>query len=170
MKLAEWQIVEISHDRLLTWLDAQHGAIRTIVGTRRDDELRVQPQAGRWSALQHLAHIARMHEIYLARIERMLTEDGPALAAYRAEQDDEWPGWERLPVGEIVQRLHERRTELAARLRTFSNDQWTRVGRHSNLGALTLAEWIEFFLVHEGHHLYTALALARTEVYPPNQE
>ena len=183
MKLAEWQIVEAlrarvrqvrpvgqgrafqmktsDRNQLLHWLDAQQGAIRLIAGGRSDDELRAPPQPGKWSALQHLAHLARIHDVYLARIHRILTEDAPALPAYRAEQDGEWPGWEGLALADILSRLHDRRAELVARLRTLSDDQWTRVGRHANVGPLTLAEWIEFFLVHEGHHLYMALTLAR---------
>ena len=151
----------VDRERLLAWVDAQQDAIQLIAGGRTDGELREQPQPGKWSALQHVAHIGRMHEIYLARVQKILTEDAPALLAYRAEQDPEWPGWDALTLVEILSRLHDRRAKLVARLRTLSDDQWTRVGRHTKFGPLTLAEWIEFFLVHEGHHLYSALTLAR---------
>jgi hypothetical protein len=153
MKLVEWQIVKMTsiaspdRGRLLAWLEAQAGAVSTIGDGRDEQALRAQPQPGRWSALQHLAHLGRMHEVYLARVRRLLSEDAPAIAAYRAEHDDEWNQWEGLTLIEL--------------LRSLSNDQWHRIGRHSNFGSLTLAQWIEFFLVHEGHHLYSALTLAR---------
>jgi len=150
-----------TQDRLLDWLAAQQGAIHTLAGSRSEPELRVQPQPGKWSALQHVAHLARMHDIYLARVRRILTEEAPALPAYRAEQDDEGGGWEGLALAKILSRLHDRRAELVARLRDLSDEQWERVGRHSTFGPLTLAEWIEFFLVHEGHHLYTVLTLTK---------
>jgi uncharacterized damage-inducible protein DinB len=154
-------IVSPDRGRLLEWLEAQAGAVLTICDGRDEQALRAQPQPGRWSALQHLAHLGRMHEVYLARVRRMLSEDAPAIAAYRAEHDDEWNQWEGMTLVEIQQRIAGRRAELLELLRSLSNDEWRRIGRHSNFGSLTLAEWIEFFLVHEGHHLYTALTLAR---------
>ncbi len=153
-------------DRLLGWLDAQQNAIQAIAGSASGPALRAQPQPGKWSAVQHLAHVARMHDIYLARVQRILTEDAPVIPAYRAEQDDEWSGWEGLALVDVLSRLRDRRAELAARLRILSDAQWNRVGRHSNLGLLTLAEWIAFFLVHEGHHLYTVLTLAKRNHRP----
>ena len=74
-------IASPDHDRLLGWLEAQAGAVLTIVQGCDEQALRAQPQPGRWSALQHLAHVARMHEVYLARLRRMLSEDAPAIAA-----------------------------------------------------------------------------------------
>jgi hypothetical protein len=31
------------------------------------------------------------------------------------------------------------------------------VGVHPALGPLTIPEWLEFFLLHEGHHLYQVM-------------
>src|SRR5262245_16802737 len=152
---------------LLQWLDAQLRVARTIVDGAAPAALSAQPQPGRWSARQHLAHLARMHEVYLARIGRILAEDQPPLPAYRAEQDEEWPNWEGRPIEEVSASLQKGRRELLGLLRTLSDEQWHRVGLHANLGALTLAEWMQFFLVHEGHHLYTALRLARARPAPP---
>ena len=66
-----------------------------------------------------------------------------------------------MTLAEIQQRMAGRRAELVELLRSLSGEEWRRIGWHSNFGPLTLAQWIEFFLVHEGHHLYTALTLAR---------
>ena len=169
MELVEWQIVKIienssaDRDRILRWLESQAGAVHTIVQGRDEQALRTQPQPGRWSALQHLAHLGRMHEVYLTRLGRILSEDGPPIAAYRAEQDGEWARWEAMTLADVQQAFDTRRTELAALLRGLSGEQWQRIGRHSKLGPLTLTDWITFFLVHEGHHLYTALTLARAQ-------
>ena len=169
MELVEWQIVKIiespaaHRDRILRWLESQAGAARTIVQGRDEQALRTQPAPGRWSAFQHLAHSGRMHEVYLTRLGRILSEDGPQIAAYRAEQDEDWTRWEAMTLADVQQAFDARRTELANLLRGLSSEQWERIGRHSKLGPLTLAEWITFFLVHEGHHLYTALTLARAQ-------
>jgi hypothetical protein len=33
----------------------------------------------------------------------------------------------------------------------------SRKGFHPSFGALTIPQWLEFFLLHEAHHLYTAM-------------
>ena len=39
-------------------------------------------------------------------------------------------------------------------------EQLARTGRHARFGSLTLRTWLEFFLAHEGHHLYVILKRA----------
>jgi hypothetical protein len=41
------------------------------------------------------------------------------------------------------------------------SDQRSRIGIHGVLGGMTIPEWIEFFLLHEAHHLYVAMQRAR---------
>ncbi len=36
-----------------------------------------------------------------------------------------------------------------------------RTGVHPTLGELPIPLWIEFFLLHEAHHLYVVMTLAR---------
>ena len=116
---------------------------------------------GKWSALDNLAHLARYQEIFLNRVEKILQEDKPAFAAYRAEQDPEWSTWQRLSSKEVLARMTSSREQLLARLRSLSDDEYARVGFHLRFGEMSLALWIEFFLAHEGHHLYAVLQQVR---------
>ena len=47
-------------------------------------------------------------------------------------------------------------------MRPLGSRDLARTGRHSSLGPLTVAEWLELFLVHEAHHLYVAMKRARS--------
>lgn len=115
----------------------------------------------KWSAREHFAHLARHQETYLARIQRILKEETPALPSYIAEEDAGWPEWHRLPLNEIETRWITQRSDLIELLQRTSLDQLHRVGVHATLGELTLVEWLDFFLVHEGHHLLSILKLIR---------
>jgi hypothetical protein len=115
----------------------------------------------KWSAREHFAHLARHQETYLVRINRILTEEKPALPSYIAEDDAEWPAWQQLPLSEIEKRWTAQRSTLIDLLQHLSPDQMRRIGIHSTLGELTLLEWLDFFLVHEGHHLLSILKLIR---------
>ena len=120
-----------------------------------------RPASGGWSAGENLAHVARHHEAMLERLRRIRDEQAPSLPAYRAENDPEWPLWAGRPIEEIRERLQALRAELLAVVRRLDPAGWRRTGVHSRLGSLTVAEWLEFFLDHEAHHLYVLMKRAR---------
>jgi hypothetical protein len=118
-------------------------------------------RSGKWSVLENLAHLARHHAVVLDRVRRILAEDRPHLPRYAAEDDPEWPAWAALPPAEILNRLQTLRAELTALVRGLTDEQLARRAAHPTLGEMTLALWIEFFLLHEAHHLYLVMKRAR---------
>lgn len=143
--------------RLATQLDR----VPLVLGDRGQDAVIRRPASGKWSAHENLAHLARIHEIYLERIRRILSEEQPPLNRYKAEEDPEWPRWANLSTDEVVMRLRALRGELVDRVTHLSPDQLSRVGVHPALGGMTIPEWVEFFLLHEAHHLYAAMQRVR---------
>ncbi|HUG54724.1 MAG TPA: DinB family protein [Vicinamibacteria bacterium] len=117
--------------------------------------------SGRWSVHENLAHLARHHAVFLARVHRVLSEDSPALPRYAAEEDPEWPAWSALPPGEVLERLRSRRLELMTLVSGLSDEALARTARHPVFGPMALTVWIEFFLLHEAHHLFAILKRAR---------
>ncbi len=116
---------------------------------------------GRWSVAENVAHLARHTELTLDRVARILSESEPAFLPYRAEQDPEWPGWVSRTLPDSLARLQASRAELIAAVERLSPSDLARVGRHARLGPLSLAAWLEFYLVHEGHHLYLIFKRSR---------
>ena len=116
---------------------------------------------GKWSAHENLAHLARYHHVFLQRIDRMLTEQAPEFPRYRAEDDPEWPAWTGLPTAQLLVRISSMRAKLMARLRSLSEEDFERTGVHPKFGEMSLALWLELFLVHEAHHLYVVLQRVR---------
>jgi hypothetical protein len=43
----------------------------------------------------------------------------------------------------------------------LTEEDFARTGVHPKFGAMSLSLWLEFFLVHEAHHLYVVLQLVR---------
>jgi hypothetical protein len=119
------------------------------------------PVGGKWSVTDNVAHLARYHEVTIERVRLILSLEQPAIDAYRAENDPEWAAWRGVSFEEAVLRLHAARDTLVGMLAGLTPAQWTRVGRHPRYGAISLRGWMEFFLVHEGHHLYVITKRAR---------
>jgi len=125
------------------------------------DTLSAHAVPGKWSAHEQLAHLARYHQIFLQRIDRILAEQAPEFSRYRAEDDPEWPAWSGLPTQQVLARLSSMRAKLMARLRSLSEEDFERTGVHPKFGTMSLSLWLEFFLVHEAHHLYVVFGLVR---------
>jgi uncharacterized damage-inducible protein DinB len=121
-----------------------------------------QAVPGKWSANENLAHLGRYHEIFLERIDRILAEENPAFTRYRAEDDPQWEAWRTLAYKEVAEKLASLREMLVARLKTLSAADYKRKGIHSKFGEMSLSLWLEFFLVHEAHHLYGVLQQVRS--------
>jgi uncharacterized damage-inducible protein DinB len=126
------------------------------------DTLSANVVPGKWSAHEQLAHLARYHQIFLQRIDRILAEQAPEFSRYRAEDDPEWPAWRDLSTQQLLVRISSMRGKLMARLRSLTEEDFARTGMHPKFGEMSLSLWLEFFLVHEAHHLYAVLQLVRS--------
>ncbi len=146
---------------LLARLRTQLDALPLVLGDASEERLRRRLASGAWSAHENLAHLARHHEVMIERLDRILREERPALPRYRAEEDPRWPAWSARSPSDVLSALRELRARLVARAEALSTDEAGRIGVHSSFGPMTLAAWLEFFLLHEGHHLYVALTRAR---------
>lgn len=118
--------------------------------------------AGKWSALENLAHLGRYHEVSLQRIDQMLSETSPVLPRYRAEEDPEWPTWRAFSPDDVIARLGSLRMQLVTKLKSLEESDFCKTASHPRFGEMTLSLWLEFFLVHEGHHLYAVLQQVRS--------
>jgi uncharacterized damage-inducible protein DinB len=116
-----------------------------------------RPASGQWSAHENLAHLARHHAVFLERLRRILGESAPPLGQYRAEEDAAWPEWSCLSTEEVLSRLNALRAEIIRVCKGLSQADASRVGVHPLFGELSLARWVEFFLLHEAHHLYVVM-------------
>jgi hypothetical protein len=142
---------------LLARLEMQLDALAFILARAGPGALEMRPRPEEWSARENLAHLARHHAVFLERFRRLLREDRPALGRYRAEEDPEWPTWATLAPDEVVARLRTLRAELIATVRSLSPVECARTGLHPAFGEMDVAGWLDFFLLHEAHHLYAAL-------------
>jgi hypothetical protein len=138
-------------------LETQLDALDLILAGATPALLDARPASGDWSARENLAHLARHATVFLERLERILTEESPRLGRYRAEDDPDWPRWSGLSLDETLQRLKDVRHRLIAWVKALTPAQIDRVGLHPSFGALTIPQWLDFFLLHEAHHLYTAM-------------
>jgi len=143
--------------RLATQLDS----LNLVLGNATPAALKTRPNSGKWSAHENLAHLVQHHHATMGRIRRILAEDRPQLPSYSAEKDPDWPALSAESTEEVRRKLLAARNEMLALTNGLSPEQSSRIGIHPALGPMTLAQWLDFFLIHEAHHLYVAMTRAR---------
>jgi len=95
--------------------------------------------------------------VFLERLGKILREDRPQFGRYRAEDDEQWPSWSSLPVDLLLARIRQLRREVLSKVGSLSDAHLARTGIHPVLGEMDVSLWLEFFLLHEAHHLYAIL-------------
>lgn len=135
----------------------QLSSLDVFVASKTTEEWNRKPPSGKWSARENLAHLCRYHEVFLERINRILQEDRPEFGRYRAEEDELWPSWSPLAVDLLLARIRQLRQEVRSKIGSLSREQLVRTGIHPVLGEMDVRLWLEFFLLHEAHHLYAIL-------------
>ena len=144
----------------------QLSSLEVFVASKTTEEWNRKPPSGKWSARENLAHLCRYHEVFLERLNRILQEDRPEFGRYRAEEDELWPSWSPLAVDLLLARIRQLRQEVRSKIGSLSREQLVRTGIHPVLGEMDVPLWLEFFLLHEAHHLYVILFRLRESTHP----
>jgi len=155
MTFAEWggvlAVLAEGPDRTGAWL-AEAGA-----------RFRERPASGRWSPLEVLAHLRDAdRDVYLPRLEVMLTQERPAVADVNLLGRDRVGTYGSLEPAAVLDEWRVTRRRLLARLAPLGREEWARVGVHSLRGATMLGEMVRGWAEHDLSHrrqMATALGL-----------
>lgn len=139
-------------------LQTQLTALSRLVEGVPAEQIARRSPGNKWSAAENIAHLAHYQDVFIdGRLRRMLAEDRPRFGRYRAEDDPTWPASAAQSYEATLERLTRRRAELNALVESLSSDALARTGVHPLLGDASVMLWLEFFLLHEAHHLYVIL-------------
>jgi hypothetical protein len=145
----------------LTRLKHQHETIRELVGDLPEQALRRTINPGKWSAFDNIAHLACYQVVFLLRLERIEMEASPVFDAYVADADPNFHAYRQRSLPHLFTAIASRRSALLNKLEGMNEDALRRTASHPRYGLLDTAQWTEFFLLHEAHHLYTIFMLVR---------
>ena len=146
----------------LSRLYDQPEALEQILSNIPVELLEKQIRSGKWSIKENIAHLVRYQKESTDRVNRILTEANPSLRRYIAEEDEGFPLIASLPPESLRKQLKSDRIQFNDMVKSFTDDQLSRTGVHPVFGMMTLTEWIEFFLLHEAHHMMTIFQLSHS--------
>lgn len=143
-----------------TRLQYQHKSLIDIIDGLSDEQIRKNIYPGKWSIFEILVHLSTYQHVFIARVKQMLESDSPSFERYTAEADPEFHDYCSKSTREVMQNLLTTRKELSAGILSFKEDDLGKTGAHPIYGPMNLLQWLNFFLLHEAHHLFMIFKMA----------
>lgn len=138
-----------------TRLQYQHKSLIEIIDGLSDDQVRRAIYPGKWSIFENIVHLATYQHAFINRVKEILELPNPSFQRYTAEADPVFHEKCTRSTREIMQDLLTTRKDMAAGLLSFNEQDLAKTGTHPIYGQMNLLQWLNFFLLHEAHHLFT---------------
>lgn len=143
----------VGKDDPLKALNDAVGQVRELTQTVPGEVLSTPPGSGEWSVHQSLMHLADTEMVYGVRIRMIVTQDRPTIVGY---DQDAW-GSRFVDLDESGQQTFLRwrilREANLRLLRSLSEDEWSRVGNHSERGEESIRYMVSLLAGHDRAHL-----------------
>jgi hypothetical protein len=114
--------------------------------------LQWRPAEGKWSVHEVVVHCADSETNAALRIRYLLAEKEPLIVGY---DQDAWArrfDYHAQPLEDALAATTAARGRTVPLLRSMSEADWTKAGRHTESGAYTTADWLRIYAAHlEGH-------------------
>ena len=149
------------YSSLVCRLKTQHLAVAEIVKNIDEQRLNHQPEPGKWSIKDNIAHLAGYQPVFISRVHQMLKGDTPVFNAYRADDEADFIEAREQALNDLIRKINGNRRQILELVTNLPDDQLSLKGTHPKYGTLIITEWTEFFLLHEAHHLFTMFKLAK---------
>jgi uncharacterized damage-inducible protein DinB len=146
---------------LISRLMDQHTSLDIMVTGLDDAKLNQQPEPGKWSIHDNIAHLAVYQPLTINRIKAILEKESPTFDPYKADDDEIFLAWRQWPAHKLLSTLYTDRETLYQLVTKLSKAELNRTGTHLKYGKMTIVEWTEFFLLHEAHHQFTIFRLVQ---------
>jgi uncharacterized damage-inducible protein DinB len=140
-----------------TRVQYQHKSLLDIIDGLSDEQIRRCAIAGKWSIFENIVHLETYQHTF---IKAILEGNNPWFDIYTAEADPLFHDNCSKSSREIIHDLLTTRKELSAGIISFAETDLEKKGTHPAFGEMNLLQWLNFFLLHEAHHLFTIFKLA----------
>lgn len=125
-----------------------------------DEMIRRHVMQGKWSIFEHMVHLQTYQHTFISRIKQLLQGNNPSFPRYSAETDPLFADNCHKTVREIIQDLLGIRKQMHAEINGFSDSDFFKTAVHPVYGKMDLSQWLNFFLLHEAHHMFVIFKLA----------
>ncbi len=128
-------------------------ALESLIDGLTPEELTTAYNAPEWTIAQNVHHVADSHMNSFIRLKLILTEENPPLKAYRQADWANLPDANHADVGVSLLLLRGLHARLVQVYESLTDEQWGRIGTHTESGTMTPAKLVEIYSNHCQAHL-----------------
>ena len=144
---------------ITTRLEYQHKSLIDIIEGLSDEQIRWQIIPGKWSVFENIVHLSTYQHVFIQRVGQILNEENPQFSRYTADSDPLFHDNCSKTTREIMNDLITTRREMIGKIFSLKQEQLRCTGIHPVFGEMNVIQWLNFFLLHEAHHLFTIFKL-----------
>ena len=141
--------------------------VEKILYSATQEQLHWKPAPDRWSISEVLAHLVEVEGVFRERARKMVEENDPVLETY--DQDAAYAAG-KYSAGKASEHLHQfchERDRTISWLRYLPPKVAARTGRHSEIGPITLDQFLHDWACHDLGHIRQIAELFRARAFYP---
>ena len=107
---------------------------------------------GKWSAREIVHHLADSETNSAMRLRKLLVEHNPYIQGYDQDEFAKRLQYEKRPVDPALKAFEGARGTTAQLLDVMTDEDWKRMGEHSESGPYSAETWLSIYAVHAHNH------------------
>jgi len=128
--------------------------LQALVADVPPADLTRRPRPEKWSAHEHACHLALVEPLWLARLDRILTEEDPVIVSYEPDADEPPDRLLRMDLTASLDAHARGRAALLARLAEISPADWAREAVNTAHARYSLFLMCRHAALHDLLHIY----------------
>ncbi|MFN8663900.1 MAG: DinB family protein [Thermomicrobiales bacterium] len=136
---------------LIEQYEAGHQAVLDALAGITLAELEAREAPGEWSPREIAHHLADSEMTSAVRLRLLIAQDNPTLVGYDQEAfvANLYP---QRPIEPSLAAFGAARAATSPILRQLTEEQWQRVGNHTEVGVYTVEDWLRTYAPHAHDH------------------
>jgi hypothetical protein len=145
-------MIQAERERLIEQYARGPERVKEALAKVPKEALLFRPAEGKWSVHEVVVHCADSETNAALRIRYLLAEKEPLIVGY---DQDNWArvfDYHKQPLEDALAATAAARGRTVPLLRSMSEADWKKAGRHTESGAYSAEDWLRIYAAHlEGH-------------------
>ncbi|MBI3650526.1 MAG: DinB family protein [Acidobacteria bacterium] len=116
------------------------------------DSLSAHPLPDKWSANEIIHHLADSEMTSALRLRKLLTEAHPIIYGYDEAFYAKRLNYNERDIAPALEAFRAARSTTVQLLKTMSEEDWQRVGWHTESGLYSAEKWLQLYAAHAHNH------------------
>ena len=139
---------------LIASLENAPGIIIPLIREMQPQYLKRRPSPTKWSAHEHACHLSTSDELFLTRLDLILTTPSPHIKSVMPSPGEESGALLSVDLDRTLDHYVRVRAGLVKRLKGLSVGDWQRTAEHEEYSHYSVLIMFRHLLTHEMFHAY----------------